>query len=69
MRPQIVKKIALLFIHFFVCAIALAQQTPPPPPERTPPPGLPVDSHVLILIVFGVLLGAYFLLRKKSVKL
>tara|TARA_R110002072_G_scaffold235697_2_gene393335 strand:- start:19562 stop:19771 length:210 start_codon:yes stop_codon:yes gene_type:complete len=69
MRPQIVKKISLLFIHFFVCAVALGQQTPPPPPERTPGPQLPIDNHIIILILFGVLLGAYFLLRKKSVKL
>lgn len=71
MRPQIVKYILFIYAHFFVMGVAVAQERvpPPPQPERTPGPQLPIDNHILILIIFGVFLGAYFLLRKKKANL
>lgn len=70
MRPQIVKKISFLFVHFFMSVSVLAQQQPPPPENMgTPPHGLPIDSSIFILIVLGLLLGTYFLLKKKKAKL
>lgn len=70
MRPQIVKKISLLFLQFFLCAIALGQDLPPPQPENTPPPvGLPIDNSILILVILGLLLGIFILASKKKAKL
>ncbi len=68
MRPQIVKQISLLLMHFFVCAVALGQQVPPPP-QRTGgpnPPGLPLDENILLLVVVGLILGVAFFLFRKS---
>jgi hypothetical protein len=38
---------------------------PPPPPLQPPPsgPGLPIDGSILILIVGGLILGAYFTIK------
>lgn len=69
MRPQIVKKTALLFIHFFVCAIALGQQDPPPPQRsQNPPPfpELPLDSNIFFLLIAVLLIGVMSLLFKKG---
>jgi hypothetical protein len=60
MRIQNKLKLAsiLFLLVSFVCA---AQETgDPPPPMPPPPPGLPIDGGLLVLLVFGVLLGAYY---------
>jgi uncharacterized membrane protein len=71
MRSQIVKKISLLLMHFFVCAIALGQDLPPPQPENTIPPpfGLPIDNSILLLVVLGLFLGIFFSASKEKAKL
>lgn len=67
MRPQIVKNI-LIFAHLFVSCFVFAQQKPPPPqPERTPAPYLPLDEYLLILLLAGVALGVYLMLKSKKV--
>lgn len=67
MRPQIVKNIVLLTAHFFVYGVAIAQQKAPPPPQRTPPPpGLPIDEGLFLVIIIGIVLGVYFILRKNN---
>lgn len=70
MRPQIVKIILLIYC-IFVAGIVHGQQQGPPPPQRTgtPPVGLPIDNHIVFLIICGILLGGYFLLRKKKANL
>ncbi len=39
---------------------------PPPPPLQPPPsgPGLPIDGSILILIIAGLVFGAYFTIKK-----
>lgn len=71
MRPQIVKHISLLLIHFLVCAVALGQELPPPQTMSTPPPppGLPLDNSIILLVLLGLLLGIFSLISKKKVKL
>lgn len=71
MRPQIVKSSLFIYAHFFVMGASFGQQQgpPPPQPERTPPIGLPIDNYLIFLIICGILLGGYFLLRKKKVNL
>lgn len=74
MRPQIVKKILLLlFLHLWMFGYAFANEKGPPPPMRDGRPPtfteLPIDNHILILIMIGVLLGAYFLYRKENANL
>ncbi len=63
MRPQIVK-IVTTFVAIFVSIHSWSQQAPPPP-QRTFPPGLPIDSDLIYLVLSGILLGLFFLLRKK----
>ena len=65
MRPQIVK-ILVSFVVFFVCTVTWGKQVPPPP-QRTPLPGLPIDGGLIYLVLLGIVLGLYSLLRKKRV--
>ncbi|PKP24533.1 MAG: hypothetical protein CVU03_12035 [Bacteroidetes bacterium HGW-Bacteroidetes-2] len=65
MRPQIVK-IVVLIVSIFVSTISWGKQLPPPP-QRTPPIGLPIDGGLIYLLLLGILLGVFFLLRKKRV--
>jgi len=39
----------------------------PPQPKPAYQPGLPVDGFIYYLLFFGVILGIYFLKRKKSI--
>lgn len=67
MRPQIVKNILLFTAHFFVYGVAIAKQKAPPPPQRTPPgPGLPIDEGLVLVLIVGIVLGVYFILRKNN---
>ncbi len=72
MRPQIVKIVSTLFVTIFVTTYSWSQRVPPPPQRSDDPPPfpeLPIDNNILILFVFGLLLGVFFLLRKKRSKL
>ncbi|RBP34733.1 hypothetical protein DFR65_101632 [Oceanihabitans sediminis] len=53
---------SVLFVLIsFVC---VAQDTPQPP-APAPPPGLPIDSGVYVILVIGLMYGAYKILRFK----
>jgi len=69
MRPQIVKKISLtFFIHLLMYGSALGNGDHPPAPRPIDPfPGLFIDSHIIILMILGILFGVWFLLRKKHI--
>ncbi len=71
MRPQIVSNILIFLIHFMVMGVAYGQQKAPPPPqpERTNTPGLPIDDHIVILVIVGFVLAGYFFYRKKRASL
>lgn len=64
----------LLYIVIFVSnEVPLYAQKEPPPPTMatsTPPPGLqlPIDDHLWVLLLMGLILGIYFL-KKRNVKL
>lgn len=66
----------LLCLVIFVSTIApiYAQKAGPPEPTLSsqsepsiPPPGLPVpiDDHIWLLLIMGLVLGVYFLVKKK----
>ena len=72
MRPQIVK---ILTIALFLLNSAgmLSQQRGggkgPPHPQRTPtPPELPIDDNILILLVLGLVYGAYIAYKRYRIK-
>ncbi|MBA3985062.1 MAG: hypothetical protein H0X63_00420 [Flavobacteriales bacterium] len=68
MRPQIVKIVAILFITFFVTISSWGQRVPPPPQRSDGPPPfpeLPIDSGLSLLLILGIVLGLFFVLRKE----
>ncbi len=65
MRPQIVK--ILVSVFTFLCATWAFGQSgkagpPAPTPQRTPE--VPIDQDLTFLLLAGLLLGLFFLLRK-----
>ncbi|WP_339697614.1 hypothetical protein [uncultured Marixanthomonas sp.] len=67
MRPRIVfiLTIALsLYNSAFGFAQSVKDSKGPPPPNDTRTPGLPIDDNITLLLIVGVLLGIYFLLKK-----
>ncbi len=71
MRPQIVK--ILTYVYCFLTAIPMLSQGPspgagPPSPNRCPgcPPEdpLPIDDHIWIIILVGLLFGIYVVVKK-----
>jgi hypothetical protein len=67
MRPQIVI-ILTIVLSLFNNTVMLAQLnsgvTSPPPPSNRRPPETPIDQGLLILLIFGFLLGLYVVLKK-----
>ena len=63
MRPQIVS-ILTLVLSFLSSTSMLAQAVSPPPPGQTRGPFLPIDTDLIFLLIVGVLLGVFMLLRK-----
>lgn len=56
-NKKIIASILFLLISF-VCSAQVVD--PPPPPGPPPGPvGLPIDSALIVLLVVGVLFGAY----------
>lgn len=51
----------------FMGISAFAGKEAPPPPGRTPLPGLiaPIDDHLPLLLIGGLLLGAYYMYKIK----
>lgn len=71
MRPRIVFILTIglsLFTNVMSFAQSVSDTKGPPPPniENRPPGGaqLPVDDNIYILILFGLLLGGYFIVKK-----
>ena len=61
----------LCCVFSITTTVAFANKTPPPPAPYAAKtlggqPGLPLDDYLLQLLFLGVLLGIYFLKRKKS---
>jgi hypothetical protein len=66
MKTKIIKCF-LCCIYLFSTLEVFAQKTPPPPKPNggTPPVGLPIDDYIILLFLLGVVLGIYFLKRRK----
>ncbi len=56
----------LVLVMFYLLGIITTfAQTPPPDGPDPPPPGEPIDEHIFILILLGILLGIYIIYRHK----
>ena len=69
MRPQIVKILTLILFVFN--SISMLGQTSnkssgPPPPGDSLGPSLPTDNNIVILIVIGLVFGAYVAYKKQK---
>ena len=64
-RPKVISKF-ILFLLLMCCNFTFAQ-TPPPPFDDDVDDQLPIDSHVVILLVLGVVLGYAFLKKNEKV--
>jgi len=63
------RKFLYIFLLIIYYDVAFSQGPPPPPPCQTPPcPTVPIDTHVWILFVAGILFGCLKMYRstKKS---
>ena len=67
MRPRIVT-ILILVVSLFNSVVSFGQAVKdskgPPPPNNTRTPALPIDDSIILLLVAGLLLGVYFLVKK-----
>ena len=71
MRPQIVKIVA--FALFLLNSASMLSQRSgsgkgPPTPENRLPPGLPIDDRILVLILIGLVFGAYVAYKRFHAK-
>ncbi len=71
MRPQIVT-IVTLVLFIVNSATMLGQSSgqdsgPPPPTQRTPG-DLPIDNGLYILLIAGIIYGAYIILQRRKAK-
>ena len=73
MRPQIVKILAIA-LFLLNSASMLSQRSgsgkgpPTPTNQRTTPPELPLDDSILILIVIGLIYGAFIAYKRYRIK-
>ena len=67
MRPQIVKILTLVLFVFNSISM-LSQKAGPPAPGGTRGPEFPIDDNIIILIVIGLLFGAYMTYKKIQTK-
>jgi hypothetical protein len=51
------RKIVAVILLLLFPLITMAQGPPPPVPPPPPPPGLPVDSGIVYLLLLGVAFG------------
>jgi hypothetical protein len=56
----------MLLILMFSTVQCFAAPTDPPPPTPPPPPGVPIDSGVILLIVFAIVLAFYKIQKIKK---
>jgi hypothetical protein len=61
----VTNKLIFVILHLFGIITAFAQTPPEPGGPLPPPPGEPIDEHIFILILLGVLLGIYIIYRHK----
>ncbi|CAA9202069.1 hypothetical protein [Flavobacterium collinsii] len=65
-----VKSLKLLVILLFISPDNIAAPSPPQPqPQSIPPPigdPVPIDNEISILFLSGVILGAFFLNKKRT---
>lgn len=60
----------LIFVILYLFGIITTFAQGPPEPDGPggqppPPPGEPIDEHIFILILLGILLGIYIIYRHK----
>jgi hypothetical protein len=58
-------RILLVAAVFFLSNFSFAAPEPPPP-TTPPPPGLPIDGGLVIMVVLGLLFGAYKIYQHKK---
>ena len=51
--------ISSVFILFSIVSYAQDNIDPPPPPGPPGPPGIPIDQNILLLLIVGLIFGAY----------
>lgn len=64
---EVIKQKLSLVIFFFTNFVAYC--APPPPPGLPPPVGVVIDTEIPVLFGIGILLGIYFILKKKDSKI
>lgn len=63
-------KIRLLAIYFLLLlTIENFAQGGGPPPPGFPNPALPIDNHISLLFIAGIILGFVVIMRKKKMKI
>lgn len=72
-RVKIMKRLKTVFFVFFLCLISLtnviAQGSGPNPPIQIPPDEeLPIDNHIVFLVVLAVVLGITIIYRNRIKK-
>ena len=70
MRPQIVKILTLILFVInstVMLSQSLSSDSGPPPPTNNRGPELPIDNSIFILIVLGLIYGAYITYKKYRV--
>lgn len=60
------KKIITLVLSLLISIVGVAQIVTPPPPQQPPPVGLPIDNGVVLLVVLGVIYGAYKIISSRK---
>lgn len=61
----IANKLVLVMFYLLGIITTFAQTPPQPDGPDPPPPGEPIDEHIFILILLGILLGIYIIYRHK----
>jgi hypothetical protein len=64
-----IRKLQLLLVFLFGLTLKSMGAPDPPKPNAIPPPvgaPVPLDSGISLLMASGVLLGIYFLLKKRN---
>ncbi|HEA29548.1 MAG TPA: hypothetical protein ENH91_06080 [Leeuwenhoekiella sp.] len=63
----------ILFLREVSTIYAQGSQNAPPQPKNAPPPPpglpMPIDEHIWVLLIMGLVLGVFFLRKKKTTAL
>jgi hypothetical protein len=62
-------KVKLLVILLFVSSNNIAAPSPPQPQSIPPPVGdpVPIDNEISILFLSGIVLGTFFLIKRRKI--